>query len=172
MEFWDIYDIERSRTERTMVRGEPFKEGDYHLVIHVCIFNRRGEMLIQQRQSFKEGWPGMWDLTVGGSATKGDTSRSAASRETMEELGIKLDLEEVRPHLTINFDRGFDDIYLLEKDVDIGGLDLQYEEVQAVKWASKEEILDMIEESTFIPYFPSLINLLFEMRNQVGAIRQ
>lgn len=172
MEFWDIYDIERSRTERTMVRGEPFKEGDYHLVIHVCIFNRRGEMLIQQRQSFKEGWPGMWDLTVGGSATKGDTSQSGASRETMEELGIKLDLEEVRPHLTINFDRGFDDIYLLEKDVDIGGLDLQYEEVQAVKWASKEEILDMIEESTFIPYFPSLINLLFEMRNQVGAIRQ
>ena len=49
MELWDVYDVVRNKTGRTMVRGETFAEGDYHLVVHVCIFNSKGEMLIQKR---------------------------------------------------------------------------------------------------------------------------
>ena len=105
-ELWDIYNRERMKTGRTMMRGGEFREGDLHLVVHVCIFNREGKMLVQQRQSFKESWPDRWDLTAGGSATAGDSSQAAAARELEEELGIGLDLENVRPQLTINFERG------------------------------------------------------------------
>ena len=35
----------------------------------------------------------------------------------------------------------FDDIYILEKEIDISKLTLQYEEVQAVKWVGIEENL-------------------------------
>lgn len=87
-------------------------------------------MLIQQRQSFKDGCPNMWDLTVGGSATKGDTSQTAIEREIYEEIGLRVDMQSVRPHLTINFDVGFDDFYLIEMDIDIDNLKLQYDEVQ------------------------------------------
>ncbi len=90
MEIWDIYDVNRNKTNRTMVRGESFNEGDYHLVVHVCIFNSKGEMLIQQRQPFKSGWPNMWDFTASGSAVSGDTSQMAAEREVDEELGLKI----------------------------------------------------------------------------------
>ncbi len=172
MELWDIYDINRNMTNKTMVRGDEMKEGDYHLVVHVCIFNSKGEMLIQQRQPFKKGWSNMWDVTVGGSAVQGDTSQMAAERELFEELGLKLDLTNIRPHLTINFIRGFDDVYLIEKDVDINQLTLQYEEVQTVKWATREEILFLIEEGKFIPYYPSLINLFFDMRKQYGNVER
>lgn len=75
MELWDLYDINRSKTNRTWVRGKELEPGDFHLVIHICVFNSNGEMLIQQRQSFKEGWPNLWDLTAGGSAITGDTSQ-------------------------------------------------------------------------------------------------
>lgn len=169
MELWDIYDIDRIKTDRTMVRGEAFKDGDYHLVVHICIFNSKGEMLIQQRQSFKDGWPNMWDISVGGSAVQGDNSQTAAEREVLEELGIKLDLQGVRPHLTINYDTGFDDFYLIEKDIELSELKLQYEEVQNAKWASKEEILEMLEKEEFIPYYASLINLLFDTRKSYGS---
>ncbi|QHQ62009.1 NUDIX domain-containing protein [Anaerocolumna sedimenticola] len=169
MELWDVYDINRIKANKTMVRGESFEIGNYHLVIHVCIFNSEGNMLIQQRQPFKEGWPNMWDITAGGSATKGDTSQSAAERELFEEIGLRLDLKDIRPHITINFSNGFDDVYLLEKDVDISKLSLQYDEVQNVKWASKEEIFLMIERGEFIPYYPSLIQLLFDIRKQYGC---
>ncbi len=169
MEIWDLYDKDRIKTGETMVRGSKFKEKTYHLVVHVCIFNLEGKMLIQQRQPFKDGWPNMWDITVGGSAVSGDTSQLAAEREVYEEIGYKLSLDGIRPSLTINFDKGFDDIYLIQKDIDISKLKLQYEEVQSIKWASKEEILSMIDEEIFIPYHKSLIDLLFFMRTNKNS---
>lgn len=169
MEIWDLYDKDRIKTGETMVRGSQFKENTYHLVVHVCIFNLEGKMLIQQRQPFKDGWPNMWDITVEGSALSGDTSQLAAEREVYEEIGYKLSLYGIRPSLTINFDKGFDDIYLIQKDIDISKLKLQYEEVQSVNWASKEEILSMIDEEIFIPYHKSLIDLLFFMRTSKNS---
>ena len=80
MELWDIYDVDRKKTGKTMVRGEAFEQDAYHLVVHVCVFNHQNEMLIQKRQPFKKGFSGLWDVTVGGSAVQGDNSASAASR--------------------------------------------------------------------------------------------
>ena len=170
MELWDIYDKNRIKTGKTIERGE-LPNGIYHLVVHVCIFNSKNEMLIQQRQTFKEGWPNMWDITVGGSAIVGDTSQSAAERELFEEIGYKVNLTDIRPHLSINFERGFDDYYLIEENIDIRELHLQYEEVQGVKWATKNEILQMIDAGEFIPYYENLIELLFDIRKKYGACR-
>lgn len=169
MELWDVYNRDRTKSDKTMVRGDKFESGAYHLVVHACIFNSKGEMLIQQRQPFKSGWSNMWDITVGGSAIAGDTSQTAIEREVFEEIGLKLDLQNVRPHLTVNFDEGFDDIYLIEKEVDLNELKLQYEEVQQVKWASIDEIYQKLDEGVFIPYYKSLIKLLFDMRKQYGC---
>ncbi|MBP2242942.1 isopentenyldiphosphate isomerase [Cytobacillus eiseniae] len=171
MELLDIYDINRKKTNRTWVRGEEIQSGDFHLVVHVCIFNSNGEMLIQQRQPFKKGWPNLWDLTVGGSATAGDTSQTAAQRELFEEIGLEVDFQHMRPHLTINFEKGFDDFYLIEENVDLHTLTLQEEEVQNVKWASKEDILMMIKNGEFIPYYESFIQLLFDSRKQRGVFQ-
>jgi len=171
MEYWDIYDMDRIKKSGQMLRGEEMKSGDYHLVVHICIFNQKGEMLIQQRQTFKAGWPNLWDITVGGSAIKGDDSRTAAARELFEEIGIRYDFTGIRPYLTINFDVGFDDYYLVEQEVAIDKLVLQPEEVQSAKWASEKEILEMIDSGKFIPYYKSFISLLFEMRGKYGCIR-
>lgn len=169
MEFWDLYDIDRRATGELHPRGVRMPEGRYHLVVHVVIFNTQGEMLIQQRQPFKEGWPNMWDVTVGGSAVAGDTSRTAAQREVQEEIGLRIDLTNELPKLTIPFSTGFDDIYTLVQDVDLSALSLQESEVQAVRWASEAEILDMLADGRFIPYHASLISLLFALRNGRGA---
>lgn len=170
MELWDVYDRNRNKTGEVIERGKDIINGELHLVVHVCIFNSNGEMLIQHRQSFKDGWPNLWDLSVGGSATQGDTSQTAAEREVLEEIGYKLDLSNTRPYLTINFNHGFDDVYFVEEDIDISTLKLQYEEVQAVKWVSKEEVLSMIDNGLFIPYHKSLIELFFDMKYRYGMI--
>lgn len=169
MEIWDIYDVHRIKKDKTILRGEPLSDGDYHLAVHICIFNSDGEMLIQQRQPFKEDWPDMWDITVGGCAVSGETSQKAAERELFEEIGLKVDLENVRPHLTINFASGFNDIYLIENNADISALALQDEEVQRVRWAPLKEIFSLIDCNKFIPYHKSLIQLFFDMRLKYGA---
>jgi len=172
MEIWDLYDQDRLPTGDIGVRGEPLPKGRFHMVVHVCLFNSKGEMLIQQRQPFKIGWPNLWDVSVGGSACQGENSRPAAERETLEELGLVVDLSEQRPYLTIQFANGFDDIYLLQKEVELDQLHLQIEEVQAVQWASLTKIEQMIEEGRFIPYQSGLLPLLFAMHHQRGAIRE
>lgn len=168
-EKWDLYDIDRVKTGETTERGKPIPPNRYHLVIHVCIFGSDGRMLIQQRQPFKEDWSNMWDVTVGGSAVSGDTSQTAAEREVMEEIGLPISLDGERPRFTVNFDVGFDDIWCVNRDVDISSLKLQYEEVQAVKWATKEEIFAMIDSGEFIPYHKSLIDLFFLYAGQIGT---
>ena len=169
MEIFDLYTAEREKTGRTMVRGTPVPEGFYRLVVHVCIFDGQGRMLIQQRQPFKRGWSNLWDISVGGSAVSGDSSRTAAERETREELGLSIDLSNVRPTVTLHWEHGFDDYYTVTRPVELRSLQLQYEEVQAVRWAEKEEILRMIDDGSFIPYEKSLIELLFFRRDHRGA---
>lgn len=169
MELWDIFDKNRVFTGKTKVRGEKLEEGEKHVVVHVCIFNSSGEMLIQQRQPFKEGFSNLWDVSVGGSAIAGDSSQEAAKREVFEELGLIYDFSNVSPSITINFDAGFDDFYLIQLDIDFTTLKLQYEEVQAVQYASLNQIFQLIDEKKFIPYHKSLIQLLFDMRNKLGA---
>lgn len=169
MELWDLYTKDRIKTGETMVRGDKQPEGTYRIVVHLCLFNSKGEMLIQQRQPFKKGWSNMWDITVGGSAVSGDESWQAIQRETKEELGLELDFSDQRPAITVSFPDGFDDMYVIQKDLDISELKLQYEEVQGVKWASKQEILEKLDDGIFIPYHKSLIDLLFYMRDHVGA---
>lgn len=170
MEILDLYDRERIRTNETIVRGSTVPKDRYHLVIHICIFNHKGEMLIQKRSNSKANWPGLWDVSVGGAVQQGNHSWQQAQLELREELGLNYDFSQVRPSLTVNFEFGFDDFYLLNMDPELRSLHLQAEEVDEVMWASKEKILKMMEEGSFLNYQPSLISTLFAMRFQMGVL--
>ena len=169
-ELWDVYDFHRNKTGKLHPRGKRLGAGEYHMTVHACVFNAEGKMLIQKRQPFKRGWSGMWDITVGGSAVAGESSQEAIMREMREEIGLSLDLSSVRPHLTVQFDEGFDDMYLIKKEVELSTLTLEYEEVADVAWATLDEILAMMDEGTFIPYQRHLISLFFDMKDAYGAL--
>lgn len=166
-ELWDVYDKDRKLTGRLHRRGDKLEEGDYHLVVHVCIFNSKNQLLIQQRQPWKKGWPNMWDLTASGSAVTGDNSAIAAEREVKEEIGLVIDLTNERPRFTINFPDGFDDYYMITQDVNIEELQLQEEEVQAVKWADQEELMQMVENGEMVPYY--FLHQIFELKEIWGS---
>jgi len=166
MELVDLYDENRFPLGKTAERSAPKGPGEYRMVVHVCVFDSRGRLLIQQRTQSKFIWPGLWDVSVGGGVDAGETSRQGAEREFREELGCALDLSGLRPSVTVNFDGGFDDFYILTRD--LRDLTLQKEEVQAVRWAALEEVLAMVDEGSFIPYPKSFLRFLFEMREQFG----
>lgn len=172
MELWDLYDKNRKLTEHTMVRGDEMQPDTYHLVIHVAIFNSNNQMLIQKRRHDKIGAPNMWDISAGGSVTAGETSQAGAMRETKEELGLDIDLHNQLPHLSITFARGYDDIYIVNREADINELAVPNDEVSDAKWATIDEINKMIDDRTFVNYRKSLIQLLFDMRYQYGAVKE
>jgi isopentenyldiphosphate isomerase len=165
MEQFDIYDYTRLPTGRSSENPSTLKCGQYRLVIHICIFNSHGEMLIQRRQSTTGKWPGLWDLSVSGCVQAGESAAEAAMREAHEELGLSLDLSVSPVSLSITFNRGYDDIFILQSDVDISSLLLQEDEVADVKWAKKEEILNLLAEKKFVPFFPAFIETLFAYKD-------
>jgi isopentenyldiphosphate isomerase len=163
MELWNIYDQYRHLTDRVHERGQEMKPGDHHLVVHVWIVNDDGQYLIQRRQPWKIGFPNMWDCSAAGSALVGDDSQQAAIRETKEEIGINLDMEKGERLFTVKFSEGFDDIWFVRQNIAIEELQLQEEEVAEAKWASEEEIKEMVEKGEFIPF--TYFDLLFEIVN-------
>lgn len=169
MEKFDLYNYDRTFSGKTIERGNPVPEGYYRLVVAVLIFNSKGEMLIQQRQSFKKNWSNLWDISSAGHVTAGETSQQGAARELKEELGLDYDFTGVAPVMTLSFPHGFDDFYIIHKDLDPADLTLQQEEVKAVKWATREEVLQMIDDSTFIPYNKGIVDFIFFQCDHQGS---
>ena len=115
----------------------------------------------------------MWDISIGGGIVAGETPNEAATRELKEELGIDFDFSNLRPSLTFNFNNGFDDYFIIKKDIDVQNLTLQDKEVQGAEWASLEKIKLLTENNKFIPYKNGFMELLFNLKdNPYGAIEE
>jgi len=178
VEMWDVLDPAGLPTGRIVARntdgGDPEQNlhpGECHRVVIVCIFGQNDWMLIQQRTWTKIGWPGLWDLSAGGSALAGETSQQAAARELAEEVGINADFAFQTPHISLSKPGMLLDFYLAElPNIDLATLALQADEVQDVRWSDHQEILDMIDQGTFCPFHPSLIDLIFAVRHQPGEL--
>ena len=59
-----------------------------HPVVHLHLFNKKGELFLQKRAMAKDLLPGKWDTSVGGHISPGEKPEEALKRETEEELGI------------------------------------------------------------------------------------
>ncbi len=168
MELMDLYDEERQKQKTIIEKGQKIPSGLCSLRVHLCLFNSKGEMLIQQRHKNKKHWPEAWDISLSGGAQKGDSSKAAITREVKEEFGLDIDFSGERAYFTINADNCFDDFYIIERDIDLKSIHFDDGEVQAVKWAGKDEILKLMKNKKFIQYYPAFINAIFEMRAKRG----
>lgn len=59
-----------------------------HPVVHLHVFNSKGELYLQKRPLWKDIQPGKWDASVGGHVDLGESVEMALRREVNEELGI------------------------------------------------------------------------------------
>lgn len=154
-ELWDIYDIHRTRTGRTIERGKTLADGEYHLVVQVWIHNKEGKWLISRRSPNKH-MPLLWEPT-GGSVLVGEDSLTGALRETKEELGVVLDPARGKLFTSLRRDRpewpcpGFLDVWVFQSDTAIEDVIFQEGETCDAMWADKKTILAMIAEKSFIP---------------------
>lgn len=75
----------------TMSRDAAHDTGQLHRVAAVFVFNENGDIYVQVHK--KSG--GLYDHSVGGHISKGETYAQGAAREAKEELGISLPLKEI-----------------------------------------------------------------------------
>lgn len=92
MEILDIVN-EQDEVIGQAERGEVYANKYPHRIVHVLIFNDRGEMAMQLRSEHVSFCPHYWSTTVGGHVQAGETYEEAALREYQEELGMQTPIE-------------------------------------------------------------------------------
>lgn len=98
---------EYCRSLGILARGEVHAKGLYHRAVHIFLFNTKGEIFLQRRSLDREENPGLWNSSASGHVNPGEALYVAAKRELMEELGLKVKLEDlfqVVPSLETNWE--------------------------------------------------------------------
>lgn len=76
-----------------------------HPVVHLHVFNSKGELFLQKRPAWKDIQPGKWDTSVGGHMDLNENVETALRREAREELGIEDFTSEQLRHYVFESDR-------------------------------------------------------------------
>ncbi|MCI8999609.1 MAG: NUDIX domain-containing protein [Clostridia bacterium] len=147
-EVWDILDEKGNKTGRIMKKGL-LPEGFYHQGADVWIINSGNKILIQKRSPQKRNSPNVWAMT-GGSVIRGETSLQTIQRETKEELGISLNMKDIKLVKQYKTGTVWLDTYLIKQDIDLKDIIMQEEEVCEVKWATYKEIEELFAHNQFM----------------------
>ena len=151
MEIWDILDENGNLTGKTMNKGDKivWQKGIYHPGADVWIINSENKLLIQKRSPQKKLQPNVWAMT-GGSVMKGESPLDTLKRETMEELGIELDVDDALKIKHYKTGNVWLDEYIVRQDIDLNAVILQEEEVCDVKYATFDEVEELFKNNLFI----------------------
>ena len=167
MEYWDIYDVNKQPTGRTMKRNDwNMKPGDYHLTVLGVLQNREGKYLITKRVMTKAWAAGWWEVS-GGAAQAGEASYDAVLREVREETGLDVSRADGGYLFTYKRenpgegDNYFVDVYRFVMDIDEKDLHLQEAETDGYMFATLDEIKAFAAEGKFLHY--DSIKKAFEM---------
>ena len=156
MELWDIYDINKNPTGRTMARNDwTMKEGDYYLSVLGVIHRPDGRFLITQRAMDKAWAPGWWEIP-GGGVKAGESSFQAVCREVLEETGV--DVSKAEGGYSFCYHREnkgqnyIVDIYRFEMDITEKDIKLQADEDIDGRFATADEIKAIADSGRFLHY--------------------
>lgn len=149
MEIWDILDENGNQTGQTMKKGEEVPKGYYHLGADVWIINSDNKILIQKRSPLKRQSPNVWAMT-GGSVIKGETSLETIERETLEELNIQLNMDNIQLVKQYKTGEVWLDTYFIKQDINLEDIVIKQDEVSEVKWATYEEIEELVKQNQFL----------------------
>jgi isopentenyl-diphosphate delta-isomerase type 1 len=123
-----------------------------HRVVHVLVFNQKGELLLQKRSPKKDVAPGKWDTSVGGHVTPGEEITAAARREMEEELGISgCELKYLYRYLFSNHRES--ELVDTFSCVCEGGINFNEDEIDAVAFWEIEKIKDTLGTGAFSGHF-------------------
>ena len=129
-----------------------------HPVVHLHLFNSRGELYLQRRPLWKDIQPGKGDTAVGGHVDLGESVEMALRREVREELGITDFTPEVLTHYVFESATERELVFVHRTTYD--GPVSPSEELDGGRFWSLDEIRQQLGSGLFTPNFEGEIQRL------------
>lgn len=132
----------------TSEKMEAHIKGLLHRAFSVFIFNKKGEMLLQQRALNKYHSGGLWTNACCSHPAPGESTAAAAVRRLQEEMGFDTPLEEAFQFMyKTGFDNGlteheFDHVFVGQYN---GVINFNKEEVMDISYKNISEINDLLK---------------------------
>lgn len=162
-EYIDIVTADGAPTGKVALKDEAHQNGWYHNTIHLWLYTKHGEILLQQRSHKKSIFPLLWDVSAAGHIDAGESIEAAAIRETHEELGLNLKPNQltkigIHKHMSLYNDGTIKDyefhhVFLAKLTQDISTLIPQPEEVEAIKLVTIKSFLELLSKSETNSHF-------------------
>ena len=146
MEYRELYDENRQKINKKILKGEPMPKGSYYTVVFLFIEDENQKFLIQKRTPDKGG---KWSITAG-HPKEGESSLEGVLTEAKEELGLTLDKDKLTLYETQRTDHFFGDFYYIQMPITLEDIVLQKEEVDDVRFATFDEIEELIMKNEFM----------------------
>lgn len=131
-----------------------------HPVVHLHVFNSRGELYLQQRPQWKDIQPGKWDTATGGHVALGENVEAALKREVREELGIEDFQPECLGHYVFESKKERELVYV-HKTIFDGTVSPNPDELDGGRFWTLDEIRQNIGKGVFTPNFESEFQRFF-----------
>lgn len=149
MEYIDIFDENDNPTGEIKEKTKAHEEGHFHRVAHIWIMNDKKELLLQKRSATKKSYPNCWDISGAGHIRSGETVIEGAIRELNEELGIKVNEDDLKFIAIVKSTKNpqnqeFGYVYLLKSDNEIKDYTFGDNEVSEVKYVYFEDLEKMV----------------------------
>ena len=122
-----------------------------HPVVHLHLFNSKGELYLQRRPLWKDIQPGKWDTAVGGHVDLGESVEMALRREVREELGVTDFTPETVTHYVFDSARERELVFVHRTVYD--GPVTPSEELDGGRFWSLDEIRENLGKGPFTPNF-------------------
>ncbi len=129
-----------------------------HPVVHLHVFNSKGELYLQKRPEWKDIQPGKWDTAVGGHIDLGENVERALKREVREELGITDFQPEIITSYVFESPREKELVYSYKTLYE--GVITPSDEVADGRFWSIQDIKANLGNGTFTPNFEKEFSIL------------
>jgi len=145
-----------------------------HPVVHLHLFNSKGELYLQRRPDWKPIQPGKWDTAVGGHISYGESVQEAFKREVMEELGISVPNPTPMGHYVFESKVEKELVYVFRTIYD-GPVNPSQDELAGGRFWTMQEIKDALGKDILTPNFESeFLRLIGDgsVRVRDGSVRE
>ena len=132
-----------------------------HPVVHLHVFNSKGEIYLQKRPAWKDIQPSKWDSACGGHIDLGEDVKTSLKREVREELGITDFTPQDMGHYVFESAREKELVYV-HKTIYNGDIQPSKEELDGGRFWSRDEILSNIGKNIFTPNFENEYTKFFK----------